>query len=295
MKQIVYSHVDDAPWMHLSPLGAGELFSKVVLEPRPRVAQLWYEPGYVFPAHRHPMDEVLYVLNGEMSVSGHLLKRGSSIFIPKETVYGPEYTGPSGALFLRVELWDTEEGPPGSRSSKAAYEPWTGQMGSDGMPRSGVTRSPVPEGEMQPEPAAGARSVHADDARWVQVQLPEEGADLFMRPLLTGGPSVSQFWYPQDSGDHPHSHEIDELRFILNGEMDLAGRRVTPRTAIFVPKNTPFRMTNFSPGGVKLLRLELWDTHAGRPERPGPPVKRESRTWEGPLTADGVPDLDGNR
>ena len=44
------------------------------------------------------------MLAGEVSIGAVRAVPGTMVFIEKETVYGPVVAGPTGAMFLRVEI-----------------------------------------------------------------------------------------------------------------------------------------------------------------------------------------------
>ena len=63
-----------------------------------------YEPGHWEPEHAHRRNEVLVVLDGSAAAAGVELKKGSAIFVPAGTGYGPLTGGPRGMRFVRFEF-----------------------------------------------------------------------------------------------------------------------------------------------------------------------------------------------
>lgn len=61
-----------------------------------------YRPGHHEAPHRHPEDEIIHVLAGEIHFGRDVLRAGDSIFVPRDTTYSLHT--PSGAQFLRVGL-----------------------------------------------------------------------------------------------------------------------------------------------------------------------------------------------
>ncbi len=69
----------------------------------PGIQLVEFEPGHHEKPHSHPESEVLYVLDGEMTLGERTLRAGAGAFIEKDTVYGPLDTA-AGVRFLRVGL-----------------------------------------------------------------------------------------------------------------------------------------------------------------------------------------------
>jgi quercetin dioxygenase-like cupin family protein len=112
MAGIQYVHSDDVEWrlgtqkpgidgganpdVHFKPLFGGESM--------PLRAQLCeYEPGHYEPAHSHPTSEVLYVLQGSLTVGDQEFTAGAALFVAAGTTYGPLTGGDDGTLFMRVD------------------------------------------------------------------------------------------------------------------------------------------------------------------------------------------------
>ena len=57
-------------------------------------------PDTDIPVHSHPMNEMFYVLEGEIEIGGTVYGAGSCIFIEKGTPYGPT-RAPKGGKVLR--------------------------------------------------------------------------------------------------------------------------------------------------------------------------------------------------
>lgn len=112
--QIVITQEADTPWRWSSKKawsGTAEkgepgvrykvLNSATIAGPNVQLAQ--YEPGHVEPAHSHPHDEVLYILEGAGTVGDRDLTPGMLLYVEKDTLYGPLTSGPNGLTFLRVQ------------------------------------------------------------------------------------------------------------------------------------------------------------------------------------------------
>ena len=173
MSDLAAKNAHDVAWEvverpDMAPADRNKVFLRRIME-TPRIYQVWYEPGYVYPRHQHPVDEIFYILRGDFTINGHDLREGSMIYVPKNTKYGPEHTGKDGVLFLRVELWDTEEGPPGSQARGVNIKAWTGGETADGLPDvPGPKAAPTPDEPRSLETAEATRSVSAADRPWLE-------------------------------------------------------------------------------------------------------------------------------
>ena len=101
-------HEDVEPWSVL-PQRHGEREARVhlhVLEQAPErfVSYTRYDPDYVVEAHRHKGDQLIHVLEGEMTVDGHACPKGTTIVLPQGAVLGPIIAGPEGTHILEVFL-----------------------------------------------------------------------------------------------------------------------------------------------------------------------------------------------
>lgn len=65
----------------------------------PRLAENIFGPGAKVAAHAHDEDEIMVVTAGEIRFGSQVLGVGSSVFVPKLTLYAFE-AGPEGLTFL---------------------------------------------------------------------------------------------------------------------------------------------------------------------------------------------------
>ena len=72
-----------------------------------------YHPHHHEAPHRHPEDEIIFVLDGVVAFGTEELRFGDAIFVPRDTTYSL-HTGETGAEFLRVGFSDLA--PPESDS-----------------------------------------------------------------------------------------------------------------------------------------------------------------------------------
>ena len=105
-----------------------------------------------------------------------------------------------------------------------------------------------------------------------------------------GIPSVGEIWATGQHAVEAHAHESDELFYVLSGAIEIDGRLLRENEVAFIPRGTAYAARVASPEGGRVLRIEL--PSGGPRPRPDSP-EYEGRTWTGPLTADGVPRIDG--
>ena len=61
-----------------------------------------YLPNVTVNPHSHKETEVIYVLEGQISVGETPCPPGTLIFVERDTVYGPLTSGPDGVKFLII-------------------------------------------------------------------------------------------------------------------------------------------------------------------------------------------------
>lgn len=67
-----------------------------------------YDPGLVIEKHSHLANEVIHVLEGELSIGDRVCRPGTTIVVDKGTPFGPIEAGPEGAVIF--ETFDGETG-----------------------------------------------------------------------------------------------------------------------------------------------------------------------------------------
>lgn len=93
-------NVEEVPWT----TGKTGLKRKTLVEqsdgPKARIVRI--EPGEVVPRHRHPSNEVMYILDGELEMNGKVHGPGTCYYKPRDWFYGPltTKTGVSVLLFF---------------------------------------------------------------------------------------------------------------------------------------------------------------------------------------------------
>ena len=110
MGRSIIMHVDDAPWIkgeasardaikkHTEKRGTQMIGDR---EKGPWIHIHHIEPDKVVPPHSHDVDEVLYILEGEVTLGDRLCGPGTVLFIKQDTEYG--FTvGDHGVRFMAV-------------------------------------------------------------------------------------------------------------------------------------------------------------------------------------------------
>ncbi len=108
MGKVIAKRNADVGWVsnrHKEQSGVKNLImrSKLYFNPAIEPAMLRYVeylPGCVEPKHSHTIDEVVYIVAGEMDIGGTLYAAGDALWIEAKTEYGPLTAGPEGATFL---------------------------------------------------------------------------------------------------------------------------------------------------------------------------------------------------
>ena len=106
MGRSIVTHIDDAPMRRGEPTKMGEpivrgsrFFGDMEMGPWVMINAL--HPGFVSQPHSHDQDEVIYVVEGMLTLDDQECGPGTLIFNEKDTVYG--FTvGDQGVRFLNI-------------------------------------------------------------------------------------------------------------------------------------------------------------------------------------------------
>lgn len=104
---LVAAHLDDVEWIEALPQHQGDrrlaIHLKILVsEPDRLVSFSRYDPGLVVEPHYHGGDEVIYVLEGEMTICGRVCTAGTAMLLRAATPTGPILAGPEGTTMLEV-------------------------------------------------------------------------------------------------------------------------------------------------------------------------------------------------
>ena len=107
MGRALIMHVDEAPWnrggpnkIGVEPLVRGnQFFGDMEMGPWVMINSL--HPGFESKPHSHAQDEVIYIIQGELSMGRQKCGPGTLIFMEKDTTYGFK-VGDEGVRFLNM-------------------------------------------------------------------------------------------------------------------------------------------------------------------------------------------------
>src|SRR5262249_6858589 len=106
-------HQDTIPWQgeRADPREATIKYKYVRAEGHPaEVVLVHWGAGFRADPHSHEVDEVICILEGEITVDDQTDGAGTSIFIGRHTVYGPLTAGPEGVKFLNLRTAHAQVG-----------------------------------------------------------------------------------------------------------------------------------------------------------------------------------------
>ena len=106
MGRALIMHIDDAPYRRGGPNTLGgpitrgnQFFGDMEKGPWVMINSL--HPGFVSKPHSHDQDELIYIVQGTMTMGSKECGPGTLVFMEKDTVYG--FTaGDEGVRFLNV-------------------------------------------------------------------------------------------------------------------------------------------------------------------------------------------------
>jgi hypothetical protein len=109
--RLVIRHVDDVEWQEVRAQLHGDRRVSIwnrFLEwtPERLVIHTRYDPGLVVEAHAHVSDQIIFVLEGDLTVGERECPAGTVILLDRDTVFGPLIAGDQGAYLLEVGLGD---------------------------------------------------------------------------------------------------------------------------------------------------------------------------------------------
>ena len=103
MGKVIIKKQEDAGWTPIP--GRPEVARRLVLSGEnetPEVFLVHRGKSFVGPRHSHSEDEIIYILEGDVTVGNEHCPTGTVLFIQKDTPYGPLRSGPGGVTFLNI-------------------------------------------------------------------------------------------------------------------------------------------------------------------------------------------------
>ena len=146
--RLAFVHVDDVPWTEVIAQQHGERRASVhekFLEwtPARMVVLGRYDPGVVVERHGHESDNLVYVLEGDLTVGDRRCPAGTLIVLERGATFGPLVAGDEGALLFETWAGDVTPVP----ADKEGYHRLLAERG--------ITRLPNPTFERPPTAPAG--------------------------------------------------------------------------------------------------------------------------------------------
>jgi hypothetical protein len=112
-----FSTLDSTPAQEVRRIGTADGASSSVFEKwldfSPRFLSLWarWDPGMMVHAHGHLSDNVVFVLEGEMTCGDVRCTPGTHIALDQGDTFGPFVAGPEGVVLFEVMMGDPRSFP----------------------------------------------------------------------------------------------------------------------------------------------------------------------------------------
>ena len=74
-----------------------------------------YDPGLILERHQHKSDHTIFIIEGEVTISGHHCPPGTLIVLEQGAEFGPIIAGPNGCKPARALLRRSDAGAEGQR------------------------------------------------------------------------------------------------------------------------------------------------------------------------------------
>ena len=106
----------------------------------PRFLSLWarWDPGMMVHAHGHLSDNVVFVLEGEMTCGDVRCTPGTHIALDQGDTFGPFVAGPEGVVLFEVMMGD----PRGWGDDPQAFERVLSERGAEALPDPPISLPP---------------------------------------------------------------------------------------------------------------------------------------------------------
>ena len=104
---LIVRHIDDVPWQEGRRVRYGDrtssVWNKIMDYTDDRtVAYTRYDPGMMLARHSHHADEVIFIVEGEVTVGDQSWPAGTIAILEKGTYFGPLVAGPQGAILFEM-------------------------------------------------------------------------------------------------------------------------------------------------------------------------------------------------
>ncbi len=103
MGKVVVKKEQDSAWEPIQ--GMPEVDRRFVFDGKegmPEVFLIRRDASFVGPVHSHSQNEIIYILEGDVTVGEEHCPTGTVLYVEKDTMYGPLRSGPDGVTFLNI-------------------------------------------------------------------------------------------------------------------------------------------------------------------------------------------------
>ncbi len=148
--RLAFAHVDDVPWTEVVAQQHGDRRVSVhekFLEwtPQRMVVLGRYDPGMIIERHGHRSDNLVYVIEGDLTVGDRPCPAGTLITLERGAVFGPLVAGPDGCLLF--ETWGDDVTP--VPADKDGYARLLADRGVERLPNPTFEKPPsAPENDL---------------------------------------------------------------------------------------------------------------------------------------------------
>ncbi len=222
---VYIAQVDDEPWAPADPVGLPNGLEWRLYESSENgdlVALARFPPGYVEPRHVHEAEHYDVIVDGEMHVDGHVLRRGDYIRGYRNIPHGP-MAYPKGCTVFAVV-----------KGGSALHEYGPEHVEDDSR-------------------TDGALLAHVDDEPWAAAA--DLGDGVQSRIYESGDGHVSVLLrFPPGYVEPRHAHAAEHYDGILDGELHVDGRVLRRGDFLHAPADIPHGPLE-SPAGCTIFRV----------------------------------------
>jgi quercetin dioxygenase-like cupin family protein len=201
----------------------------------PQLAEARLAANTTVDAHAHGEDKIIAVVEGELRFGEQVYGVGSSIFIPKMTVYSFQ-AGPEGVTFFNF------------RPSLPAF-----LFPEEVLEGAAAPITFVDGKEREFELVTLARTTTTLDGG-----LPNQSSSQCERFAHYEGapeePRLVEWRFPPNARVEPHAHDTDEIIVVVDGRIEFGVRSLGIGSSIFIPKMTLYSF-QAGPDGLSILNF----------------------------------------
>lgn len=111
-----FTHLDELTWQEVRKVDFGDRTASARerwFDLNPRFLSMYakWDPGMLVHAHGHNSDNIVFVLEGEMTCGEVLCGPGTHISLDQGDTFGPFVAGPNGVVLFEVMMGDPRSFP----------------------------------------------------------------------------------------------------------------------------------------------------------------------------------------